>query len=100
MAGRFRGARDEFFYRPLSVRIAPPASAPALSRGLGSSLRFASAFARGETSFRMTVVFLGSAARYRADAETARAGSWRSSARKRAFCSAVPMLTRIHSGSA
>jgi hypothetical protein len=32
----------------------PPASTPALSRGLGSSLRFAPAFARGETPFRMT----------------------------------------------
>jgi hypothetical protein len=40
--------------RPRTVRIAPPASTPALSRGLGSSLRFAPAFARGETPFRMT----------------------------------------------
>ena len=37
--------------------IAPPASAPARSRGLGSSRRFAPAFAHGETPFRMTVFF-------------------------------------------
>ena len=42
---------------PVTFRIAPPASAPALSRGLGSSLRFAPAFAHGKTPFSMTVFF-------------------------------------------
>ena len=40
----------------VSVRIAPT-FAHALSRGLGSSLCFAPAFAPGETPFRMTVGF-------------------------------------------